>query len=76
MFICFLQKNIKKKNYNCSCKLKPIDTHPAVGEAWHGKAYGSCPDPFLPSRTHTEIKRKEQIIWLRETNLNAVMKRQ
>ena len=30
--------------------LKPINTHPTLGEGQNGKLYGSRPDPFSPPR--------------------------
>ena len=34
--------------------LKPINTHPNLGEGQNGKLYGSGPDPFLPPRNKRE----------------------
>ena len=34
--------------------LKPINTHPTLGEGQNGKPYGSGPDPFPPPRNKRE----------------------
>ena len=34
--------------------LKPINTHPTLGEGQNGKLYGSGPDPFPPPRNKRE----------------------
>ena len=34
--------------------LKPMNTHPTLGEGQNGKIYGSGPDPFPPPRNKRE----------------------
>ena len=52
MWICFLPKCTTIVDVN-------LDTHSTLhstpGEAWHGKAYGSCPD-ILPPRARARLK--------------------
>ena len=45
-----LIKSRRSKQHWLPAYLKPINTHPTLGEGQNGKLYGSGPDPFPPPR--------------------------
>ena len=44
----------RSKRHWLPAYLKPINTHPTLGEGQNGKLYGSGPDPFPPPRNKRE----------------------